>query len=142
MTEQKKVRDPTLYSDLYSYRDDWLWADVKETTDLKSPKVISFFCKSGTTPITGKVKQLPEPEYKGTMDIKEGFALLKELMHTKQGNLRKTMENLRDYEEYTLIALINYMRECWVEKETTLHLTWTEYYLLRNGGFNKQNKKK
>jgi hypothetical protein len=132
------------YENSYEYQRQWLSAFEKEDDMDYYPKSYSFFVKSGSVPITGKVQKIKPVEYAATMNIKEAFDRLKHLMHTKQNKLRKSMTELKPYEEYTLIALINYLREEWTAGcRGDIVLTWTEFFYLKNGTVknNYKNKK-
>ena len=129
------------------------WKSISDSDDLEYPKVYSYIKVSdlkylrnnGKKPdnkYPAKLAEVKEVSYDATMGTKEAFSLLKLAMHTKSGALRKSMENLKPYEEYMIISLINYMRECWVEKEEVLQLSWQEFYFLKQGGFKKNPKKK
>lgn len=131
------------YENEYEYRRQWLGCFEKDEEMEYYPKSFSFFCKSNGTPISGKVAKIKPVEFKATMNIKDAFALLKAAMHTKSGSLRKNMLELKPFEEYLLISLINYLREEWVDgNRGAVELTWKEYFFLREGGFKKNTKKK
>lgn len=136
MQETKTKED---YSDLYSWRADNLWKEVSEPSDLSYPRIINYFVKSGKTPISGRQTKVKPVEYPKEMYIKEAFKQIELLMMTKGGKLRKKMENLQSWEEYSLIALLNYLREEWGNgNRETVQLSWQEFYLLKEGGFKKK----
>ena len=139
MTEQKQRED---YPNNYEFMRENLWKEVSDIDDIKYANVISYFCKSGQTPITGEIKQIKETDYKATMGIKDAFQKIQVLMLTKSKTLRKSMEALTPYQTYDLIALLNYLREQWSEgNRGEVMLSWREYFLLNEGGFKKPKNK-
>ena len=145
MTETKTRDD---YQDLYSFRAETLWKEVSDPDDLTYPKVISFFCKQNGFPVSGKEAKVKETTYPIEMPIKEAFILIQDLMMTKKltkgkrETLRGSMERLQPHETYLLGCLLNHLREAYMDSEESVLLTYKEYYLLKEGGFNKKNKKK
>ena len=82
--------------------------------------------------INGRVKEIPPQEYKASMQIKEAFSLVQELMVTKNKTLRKSMENLKPWEVNTLASLLHHLREEWSMGERgEVILTWAELFLLK-----------
>ena len=139
--EEKKKRDPTLYENSYEFRKEWLWAEVKTDCDLGYPNIVSFFVKSGRTPVSGKVFTPPAPEFEIEIDIARCFTAIKDKMMTKGGKLRANMTDLKEYEVQAWSELLNYI---WTEKrsgvESKLLLTKREYGMLFMSGT--KNKKK
>lgn len=138
MKEKKRRED---YPDDYAFRADTLWREVISDDDICYPKIISFFVKSGNTLITGREVVPKQIEFVKEVCIKAEFQQMKALMTTKSGKLRASMQNLTPYQEYTLIALLNHLREAWSDNEETVFLSWQEFYLLKEGGFNKNKPK-
>lgn len=137
MTQTKTRED---YPDLYSYRAENLWKEVKEQEDIGYPLVISYFTPSGNTPITGKVFQPPSPEYKCECDIKECFTAIQDKMIVKSGQPRASMLKLKDYEIQVWAQLLDYLRFEYgsLGNRGNVTLTGAEWWLL----FGNKNKKK
>jgi hypothetical protein len=160
--KERKARDRELYSCQYEYNRDWLWTAVIEDDDVGYPKVFSYIKEEDLTylrrhgvrkeNITGRMKEAVfDVEYKASMNIKEAFRKVEDVMMTKKETkgkrltLKVSMDKLKPHEEYTLISLLNYLRESWLEGERgDVALTWAEFYLLKEGCFKKppKNKKK
>lgn len=147
MTDKKKRED---FPDGYSWRKELLWRDVISKDDLKSPNIISYFIPSGgTTLIDGRVKQVKEIEYKASMNIKECFSKIEDLMMTKKLTKKKRltlkaeMLKLAPHEEYMLISLLSYLREEFLDgNRGEVMLSWQEFFTLRDGAFSKKSFKK
>ena len=143
MAEEKKKKDPTLYSDSYSYRTSWLWTDVKDEDDIGYPNIISFFVPSKGTPVSGKEYTPPAPDFKCECDIKECFVKIKEKMATKGGQPRATMLKLKDYEVQAWSQLLDYLRFEWgvLDNRGKVLLTGSEWYMLFGDNKKKSTKK-
>jgi hypothetical protein len=129
--QEKKTKDPTLYSNLYEFRRDWLWTEVKEDSDEGYPNIVNYFCPKGRTPVSGRVFQPPKPDFKIDICIKRCFEAIKTQMTTKNGQPRASMLKLKDYEITDWASLLEYLRSEWQEgnREKVL-LTGKEYYML------------
>lgn len=106
------------YENSYECRRDNLWKEIKEDSDNGYPKVISYFVKSGRTPVSGEVFTPPSPSFECEIDINKCFTAIKSKMMTKSGKLRASMDNLKDYEVLAWSELLNYI--------------WTEYRAKEN----------
>lgn len=125
------MNDQKEYKNSYERRRDLLWRDVSDPDDVKHLNIISFFCPSGSVPITGKVFQPPKPDYKVEIDISKCFAAIKERMTTKSGQPRASMLKLKDYEITMWASLLEYLRSEWALGERgKVFLTGQEYYAL------------
>ncbi len=140
--------EPKTYTNKYEKFRDLGWKSYEDGAD-----VISFFCQHELdlsnkekdfiadynknklpkgVDINGRVKVVSKPDYKVEMPIQEVFSLIKGLMVTKNGTLRKSMDNLKPYEANTLASLLHYVREEWRFGERgNVILTFQEYYLLK-----------
>lgn len=132
------------YEDAYSYRAQWLPVFEKDEDMEYYPKSFSFFCKSGSIPISGKVFQPPTPDFKCECDIKECFVKIKEKMVTKVGQPRATMLKLADYEIQAWAQLLDYLRFEWgvLDNRGKVLLTGKEYWMLFGDNKKPKNKKK
>ena len=141
MKEQKQRED---YTNNYEYMRENLWKEVKSPEEDSYPNVISYFVKSGRTPVSGKEAEIKPVEFVKEVCIKEAFQQIQAVMTTKNKQLRASMKSLQPWQEYDLIALLTYLREEWGNgNRGTVLLSWKEYFLLKEGGFKKpKNKKK
>lgn len=98
-------------------------AFIKDYNNNKLPKGVN---------INGRVKVVQKPDYKATMNIKEAFTRVQELMCTKSGGLRATMTKLKPWEVNDLASLLHHLRSEWVDGERgNVELTFNEYYMLK-----------
>ena len=143
MKEQKQRED---YPNSYEWRRETLFREIYDNDDIegKYPNIISFFVKSGRTPVSGKEAEIKPVEFVKEVCIKEAFQQIQAVMTTKNKQLRASMKSLQPWQEYDLIALLTYLREEWGNgNRGTVLLSWKEYFLLKEGGFKKpKNKKK
>ena len=158
--KERKARDKTLYSCQYEYNREWLWYHIIGQDDVGYPKVFSYIKEEDLTylkrhgrrkeNITGRLTEAKfNIEYKASMNIKKAFEKIEDVFMTKKvvkgkrTTLRASMNDLNPHEEYTLIALLNHLRECYSEGERgDVELSWLEFFLLKNGCFKKPPKRK
>jgi len=147
--KERKAREN--YDNEYEWRRDTLHREIYDMDDIEGqyPNIVSFFVKSGRTPVSGKIAQVKPTEYKATMNIMDAFKAVEELMTTKKltkgrrNTLKASMKELTQWESYDLIALLSYLREEYqvFGNRGEVTLSWKEFFYLKNGTM-KQNKKK
>jgi len=147
--KERKAREE--YENEYEWRRDTLHREIYDRDDIEGqyPNIISFFVKSGRTPVSGEIAQVKPTEYKATMNIMDAFKAVEELMTTKKltkgrrNTLKASMKDLTQWESYDLIALLSYLREEYqvFGNRGDVQLSWKEFFILKEGTM-KQNKKK
>ena len=108
----------------YEKRSVGIYNEMKSDDDLRSPKVINYFCpRSKNDPdVTGKEKIIPETHFDRKFETLRAITLLEDKLFTtkrvggKRQTLRKKMENIPPYEQYDYAALMTYLRQCYQEK--------------------------
>lgn len=143
MTEKKK-KDKSLYDNLYDFRDDWIWSDIKDDDDIGYPKVISFFCKrlNNQPEISGKVMQIREEVFDKVFDTKTVVRMITNVMFTKKLTKLKSGKKKRltptkkfldtpEYDHYSWVALIETVRYAVLNDEDTVLLSNKELKLLQ-----------
>lgn len=114
------------YPDLYSFRTDNLWKDVKEDDDISSVKVISYFKPRarGESEITGVVYKPPSTSYELVCDVNEVLGWLKKKYTTQRF--------WKPYEGVIFAQIQHYLDQCLTEGYSRCILSKQEFAILQN----------
>jgi len=96
-----------------------IYSEMKGVDDPEGcVKVINYFCKreGNSQEVSGKVFKAPETVYDKKFETSKAIAYLKDKMLTKRGELRKTILDLKPYEQYDYSALYHYLSQALKEK--------------------------
>lgn len=117
-----------------------LWGLMKQgEPEEYKPNVISYFVKRNPNEpeITGKIKLTPETHYDKVVSTEWAIKAMQDLLFTKKKTkgrritLRKAAEQLKPWEEYNYLALIEYLREAHSGGFKKVLLSWQELKLLK-----------
>ena len=122
--EEHQNRKPEDYETPYEYRKAHLWkAYDKEEGETGGMKLISYFdspseIRKMVKGVTGKIMVIAPPNYSIKVNTKEAGKLLTDKMYTakkdKKGRrviLRTEFLEMKQYETYDWIVLMNYLRD-------------------------------
>tara|TARA_Y100001956_G_scaffold48961_1_gene47617 strand:+ start:10000 stop:10425 length:426 start_codon:yes stop_codon:yes gene_type:complete len=124
----------------YEKRSVGIYNEMKSDDDLRSPKVINYFCPRGKNDpeVTGKEKQIPETNYDKKVDTSLVISKIQDKLFTKKKTkdsrggkmvrqtLRKDCEKLSPWETYHLSSLMLYARQAHSEGCKMMILSWQE----------------
>ena len=123
----------------YEKRSVGIYNEMKSDDDLRSPKVINYFCPRGKNDpdVTGKEKQIPEINYDKMVDTSLVISKIQDKLFTKKktkdvrGRMvrqtpRKDCEKLLPWETYHLSSLMLYARQAHSEGCKMMILSWQE----------------
>lgn len=156
---------PEEYSDSYAYRINHMWKCLD--LDEGYADVVSFFCP--TTPdyvtfpsewrdtynkgkptkrVTGKVFTPPESDFEVMYDLDKAMSLVVDKLFTKKVTRgvrctpRKGFLEMKEYETYVWISLLDYLRQCKRENSNKCLLSRKEIAILQPTLTKKEEKKR
>ena len=110
-----------------------LYSEMKDVDDPKNcVNIISYFCKrEGNSPeVSGKVFKAPETHYELVLPLDKVIALVNDKLFTKSGTVRKTMQDMKEYEIYEWGSLLLYIEQAKKENCSKVLLSRREYALI------------
>ena len=116
-----------------------IYNEMKSDDDLRTPKVINYFCPRGKNDpeVTGKVKIIPETNFDKVVDTSLVISKIQDKLFTKKKSkdvygrmvrqtLRKDCEKLSLWETYHLSSLMLYARQAHSEGCMKMVISWRE----------------
>ncbi|CAH9014565.1 conserved hypothetical protein [Vibrio phage 249E41-1] len=123
----------------YEKRSVGIYNEMKSEDDLRSPKVINYFCPRGKNDpeVSGKEKLPHEIYYDKVVDLNLVMSRIQDYTFTKKKTkdvhgrmvrqtLRKDCEAMKPWDVYTLSSLMQYARQGYAEGSKRLILSWNE----------------
>lgn len=131
------------YENSYERRRELLWRDVKEKDDLGYPNIINYFCKRKQNHKENSYVEFKPPveHYDKSYDLSLVIRLMGDkILLKKRTKLpsgakkritpRKDFLNMKEYEKYAWISLINEVRYATLNGEGTILLSNKEIKLI------------